>query len=402
MEPLKLETTQGDFVHKNQVMSSDDGFKCVSKIWFDKTKTIEQGLEAIAADAAIRNDLMVPASNFRVEHRGNVAVLVLDGVDYNPTEHAWKQLAGGPVTNIGHTIVNTLRAPVVYGKNVTERDAKDAELLASCFMNGHRRLEPKKIFRFRVDENMVCRAVLTEDYSPIDNRWYLETLQELFTAIGGTEPRLSHWRGNSDTMYGNLLLPDSCLNDTDSDYGGMVTLSNCEIGRRRLEQYPSIFRAICMNGCIWDQVKGTAISKVHRGQINLIDLKERILKNVNESIPMMPTIIARFLKTKEWKLDKTPVAKVVAQICKDYRLTPKQATEIMTQFKNHEMEFKSLFGVINAITRAGQVFDNDSWVAFDTIGGELAQLEEKQFNTLKDKANLLSDKEVLAAFGQSA
>lgn len=399
---LQLQSNNGQFVHNNQTMAAGQGFKCVSKLWYDKTKSLDDGLKAIADDAAIRSDLMVPASNFRVEHRGNTIVLVIDGVDYAPTDYAWNQLAGKPYCNIGTSIVKELRNPMTYGKKIFERDSRDAELLAQCYMNGHRRLKADKVFRFRVDTNMVCRAVLTEDYSPISNVWYLETLQKFFKSFGGTEPRLSHWRGNADTVYGNLLIPDSCIEDTDSDYGGMVSMSNCEIGKRRLEQYPSIFRAICMNGCIWDQVKGTQISKVHRGEIDLADMRERIIKNITESIPLMPTIVAEFLKSKDKKLDKCPPAAIIAQIAKENGFTPKETREVGEQFVKFEADNRNLFGIVNAITRAGQVFDNDSWVSFDEIGGQLIMASEKTFTNLKDKAMMLTTEDINKIFGNTA
>jgi hypothetical protein len=399
---LKLETTQGDFVHNNQEMAKGDGFKCVSKIWFDKTKPLDVVLGEMAKDAAIRYDVKIPAEKFNVKlNAAGQACLEVDGKEFEPTNHAWEQLAGQTICNIGTTIVKQLRTPIVKGKEVTHRDQRDAETLVNVFANGHRRLDQKKVFRFRLDQNGKCRAALTEGYTPIDNVWYLETLQSLFKANGGEEPRFSHSRGNSDTLYANILIPDTCIEDTDSDYGGMLSLSNCEIGTRRLTQLPSIFRAICMNGCIWDQVKGSEINKVHRGEINLIDLRKKILDNIKESLPIMPTIIAKFLATKDMKLDKTPVQNMIAQIAIDQKFTPKQSLQIVEEFKKFESSNFNLFGVVNAITRAGQQFDNDTWVQFDEVAGVMVTLNNNQFDRLKNRSNMLTNEDMGKVFGLS-
>ncbi len=70
--------------------------------------------------------------------------------------------------------------------------------------------------------------------------------------------RLSHWRGDADTLWGNVLIPDTIRQESDSDYGGMVSIGNSEIRERRITSRPSVFRAICFNGCIWDREAGQA------------------------------------------------------------------------------------------------------------------------------------------------
>ena len=49
--------------------------------------------------------------------------------------------------------------------------------------------------------------------------------------------RFSHDKSDEDTVFGNILLPDTILDksaDDDTDYGGMVSIGNCEIGKRRV------------------------------------------------------------------------------------------------------------------------------------------------------------------------
>jgi len=44
----------------------------------------------------------------------------------------------------------------------------------------------------------------------------------------------------------------------------------------------------------------------------------------------------------------------------------------------HEKQDRNLFGVVNAVTRAGQTFDNTGWVKFDEIGGDLMSMTDNR------------------------
>jgi hypothetical protein len=385
-------TRAGDFVHSSQEMASKQDFKNVSKLWYDKTKSISEGIDAIQADAKNRFDVETSASNFSVELSGTTPILKVGGKEYKPTDHAWKQMClwfGVP-----QTFYNSIVAPIVKGKKVEQRDAQDAQILVDVFQNGHRRIEKMKPFMFRLDNSGNCRAMMTDKYTAVDNVWYLETLADLFKEIGGEEPRLSHWRGNSDTIFGNLLIPDTCRAEKDSDYGGMISIGNCEIGKRRLSQYPSIFRAICMNGCIWDQVKGAKVNKVHRGEIDLKQLRTNIAMNIHSQIPLMPEAVTRFLSTRERKIGSVALVNVFALLSIECKFNKLICQEVVTQYSTHEQNNLNLFGIINAITRAGQKFSPEVWVEMDTLAGDMLSYSTNVWESFLNRAKAL-DKDMI-------
>jgi len=55
---------------------------------------------------------------------------------------------------------------------------------------------------------------------------------------------------------------------------------------------------------------------------------------------------------------------------------------------------RSLFDVVNSVTRAGQVLDNQSWVRYDEIGGALVNYSDSQWSRLKSRAESYDDKEL--------
>ncbi len=209
--------------------------------------------------------------------------------------------------------------------------------------------------------------------------------------------RLSHWRGDADTIFGNVLLPDTIIDygqDDDTDYGGMLSIGNCEIGKRRISQTPSIFRAICLNGCIWGQTKGKAISKVHRGKIDLEGLAADIRQNIEAQLPLLPDGIERFLGIKVHVADEVAMKNLIGAVCTNKKLSKKESTEVLTQWVKYERQDRNLFGIVNAVTRAGQELDNTSWVKFDEIGGDLMNMDENRWDAIKKRADSYSEKEV--------
>jgi hypothetical protein len=244
---------------------------------------------------------------------------------------------------------------------------------------------------------------LSDRYTPINNVWYLETVAELFKEIGGDEPRLSHWKGDADTLYGNILIPDTCRAEDDSDYGGMISVSNCEIGIRRLSQFPSIFRAICMNGCIWDQLSGTKVNRVHRGEINLNELRIDIATNINDQIPLISAGVSRFLALRDMSIEKdVQLSNIFALIATENAMSfgqNGQAATLVNQYLAHEASNRNLFGVVNAITRSAQLYSNAEWVRFDEVAGKYMGLTEGQWETFKARAKAMDTKVHDKVFG---
>lgn len=389
----------GDFVHQGQVMGATQGFKNVSKIWLDKTISISDGIDKINADAANRHDVNVSAKNFKVVLDGDKPKLEIDGGKYTPTEHAWKQMClwfGVP-----QTFYNVMNTDIGGGKKIQKRDSRDQAILVDVFQNGHRRIDQDKEFMFRVDKSGSCRAMLTDRYAAIDNVWYLEVLADLFKEIGGDEPRLSHWKGDSDTIFGNVLIPDTCRSESDSDYGGMVSIGNCEIGKRRITQRPSVFRAICMNGCIWDQKWGANINKVHRGEIELVELRKTIVLNIHEQIPLMGEAVTRFLSTKDKVIGKVPLKNIFALLSQECKFAKEVCQEVVSQYSTYEQDNKNLFGVLNGITRAGQKFSPETWVEMDTLAGDMMGYSTNQWGAFLNRAENMDKKAIEKALYMS-
>lgn len=356
----------------------------VNKSWWDRTLTFDQVMERAQRAAEERQDIMVPINGIKAVNDNGEFKIQVNGSNYTPTDHALQQFSTR-MKIPSSTILRELRKQDDY-------DNTDASVMVAVANNAIRKLQMDKVMRLRTYTDGTLRAVVTDRYAPIDNRWYLEVINEFLP-----DCRYSHWNSDEDTIYGNVLLPNTLMDygqDEDSDYGGMLSLGNCEIGKRRLSQHPSIFRSICFNGNIWGQVEGKAIKRRHIGDINLDDMKRAIAENIEYQLPILPNIIRTFLETKSMKANNTSMMRVIAATVDSMPITKAQGAEIYNQWNTHESEFQSLFGVINAITRAGQLYDGATNVAFDTIAGELSIYDDNKWNRLLKKAESYDSKEI--------
>jgi hypothetical protein len=403
-EKLVGEGRQGDFVHQNQAMAAKDGFKNVSALWLRKTLSYEQGLESIEEGRAQTEDILATVREMKpaVSEAGKFVLKHKDGRAFRPTEHALGQLGSWAGTGSWFLKKLTLDPDPEGGTPGFEPDRGDSETAARAVANGFRRIDGDKTFLFRVRQDGTLRAMLSDSYRPIDNRWFVEALAKLVP--GG---RLSHWKGDSDTLWGNVLIPDTIREESDSDYGGLLAVGNSEIGERKMTSLPSLFRAICQNGCIWDRKDGKAIVRVHRGDFQLAEIFKALEENLKEQIPLVVGGIDRLLATRSLAVPAgDSMLPVFAELAGEFRLSKTQAGGLLDGYNRERAvagdTARSLFGVVAAVTRAGQEFDNPTWFRFDQIGGQLAAFTEDRWSSFLTRARSLSAKSVEAAFALAA
>ena len=387
---------QGDFVHDTQPTADKEGFRNVSKPWYDKTISYDEGMDRLESELGHRQDFLLKKYQiqFDVQEVNNVPQFGVDvnGQFYVPTDHAVTQLVAKTCENKGTGFVRSLRSDVFNTKDEPkiERDSQDMQTILSIVRNGFRRTPVDTKFKLRCYDDGTLRAFLSEKYAEVDNRWYLDQIKNVIPA-----GRLSHWRGDADTIWGNVLIPDTIREEDDSDYGGMVSIANCEIGKRAIYSMPSVFRAICMNGCIWDQTAGQKIRVVHMGNIDLDDLSSKLRENIEAQIPLIPQGIERLLSIRAMGTDGVPVKNLIGATAQIHGVDKRGSTAILESWVRHESKIapaeRSLFDVVNSVTRAGQFLDNQSWVKFDELGGRLASYSEKQWESLKRRAADLED-----------
>jgi len=378
------------------------GFSHVHKDWYARTESIETGLQRLSELEANILDIKVPLNQWQpvVTDEDKFAMRNLTtGRDFYPTENCLGNFAMAGKGRFG--VLKDLNEDKKHATKedtvVFARDRRDAEIMrdyVNLLLFQPDRVDQKKVRLFRTYENdNTMRAMLSKDYTVVNNSWVLETVSKFVP--GG---RLSHWKGDVDTMFGNILIPDTIREDKDSDYGGMVSVGNSEIGTRRLTSLPSVFRAICMNGCIWDQELGKGVDITHRrkdGKLDLTKLAENIKANLEAQIPLIDSGIRLVLAKKELGFDNVPPLNVVAAVIQKYRIGKKLAKGIVQAYGVEEpIVGNSAFTVMQALTRYGQTRNALVWYNLDVTAGYIAKLDKNAWSKIVRAAAALEDKDL--------
>jgi hypothetical protein len=370
----------GSFVYTQQGVAKDEGFGHVSKYWYPKTKSFDEGLEQLEQDISERRDIKFDMKQLGFNLDSNGLSVQIGDEKFTPTDWAARQ------------VCNWLDVPQTLWTRYATGKPGDLEVMKHAFENGRNQLDESKTMTFRTYQDGTLRAMMSEGYSIVDNRWYLETLQKCIP--GG---RLSHFeKADADNIFGNILIPDTIREEEDSDYGGMLSIGNSEIGQRSIGQCPSIFRAICMNGNIWGQAKGIEMRKRHRGlELNL--LAASIAQNIQKQIPLLGEGIKKLLDTRA-NTTSLVMSNIFAAVAKIHKVTQPVIRETAVQWLQNSKE-KSLFGVIDGLTRAGQKFDSKTWVETDELGGEIMNRGLNGWDMIQAVAKTIQPKELELMFG---
>lgn len=391
MQKIVNNNTNGQFVHDTQKMG--DGFRNVSAKWLNKCQTMDAGLQSLQDAHRQVEDHVLPIEAVRASVNGKGQfVMSIDGREFLPTEYALSKMAVWGKSSTWY--YNSLVGP--------ECDHKDAEALVVAVNNSFRRVQKGKLFTWRTwaavnGQPGTLRAMLSDQYTCVNNGDLMDLISKCIP--GGM---LSHWRSDADTLFGNVLIPDSIREEDDSDYGGILHLSNCEIGTRRIDVTPGTFRAICMNGCIWGEVEGVGINRRHRGEINWDHLKADIVKTIQVQIPLTVEFIKTFLDTKklETNIGMNPI---IAETCDQFKVAQfgaKVLAGFNTEVQQTNINPQTLFALINGFTRASQsLSDPHMAVKIDTVAGQLSRFNAADWNKLTTRAASMKAEKVDSILG---
>ena len=393
LQPLRGTGRSGDFVHNTQKM--DERFRNVSRGWTERADnpddtsvmTWDAALEQLERERGETRDIVQSYGSLRVVNDvAGVALLDDNGTRLTFTENSLDQFA--------YWIDSGLTLP----RRLINGDADDKATLAAVIKNGLRKLEDKNgLIRLRNDGTV--RAFLSEQYAILDNRWFLDVIRSILP-----EGLVSHWRSDSgDSVYFNVLIPDSMRQETDSEYGGMLACGNGETGSRKLSTCPSVFRAICRNGCIWDETKGTGIiERVHRGAIDLNALAARIRDNLNRQIPLLGDGIDRMLLTRSYVSDVGAVP-AIGSVLRSLRIpgiTRETSDAIFSAFGEQRTETARVtaFDVIQGLTKSAQSFSAGLQETVERAAGSAMLWNADRWNNVFESAKTLSAEELKTVF----
>jgi len=224
------------------------------------------------------------------------------------------------------------------------------------------------------------RAFLSDRYRVID---HLDVLYCSLNELQAHEAEIEDCYLSETEM--NLKVKSQKLRDfvrhkNDLIIGGLF-LTNSETGHKALRVEPRLFRVLCSNGMIIEEL---ITRQVHLG--NSDDLSDEMIylslrRSIRELFARFGEIIQILRDSTEIKV-KNP-QKVINNLVSHYRLSEAQKENILIAF-GAEPEYDK-YGIANAISRAAQ--KEETWeasVELERIGGNLITLPYEEFKSFDD------------------
>lgn len=394
LEKLEGKTRIGDFVHNGQDMAKEEGFKNVSRLWQKKCLTFDEAYDKLEIHKKNNRDLYVYPYQFKAtvdEERGTVG-FIIDDVD--APQHIYA-LHGMTFNNLGYYFKNSINAiqdwlsPVkLSAKREYVPDMDDLQLVAQLVQNSiqKRMNHDEKVLIRLNDESNTIRCIRSDQYVRIDNEWVLDQYKQLIP--GGL---VSHLRGDSDSFLANVLIPDTLREEDDSDYGGMVSIGNCEIGSRALKWMEGLFRAICMNGNIWDHEKGAKSTVTHKrkgGEIDLGAIRKAMEESLNTQIPLTNLRISQMMTAKNITYKGDSVEPIFAELSSRMKIQQSPIRKVLDAYHEETSETtgldKTAFSFINAVTRGAQAqgISDSQYESLNEVSGLMLEWDASAWDNL--------------------
>lgn len=359
-DPIKFADDQAEFTNALGLESSREHTR-IAKIWQDKCV---QMADVIANERSL-SEQKWDDPEFRV---ADLRVDVRDG-DFWLRSHPNIALSSRGLSTLG-AFVGVPEAYVSHLALVGENDLAELNINRMTL----RRLEKPGAeeltctARFLdTDDGTKLRCVASKSYGILNN---IDALEILAEAIGEGNVLASHMFNDTDRVYGNFFPEDRMVTARgDSDYGVGIAFRNSECLQSRFSVQPFLFRAVCLNGCIWGRRDGVEVilEQRHVGKIDLTDLRKRVGIAVQAAMGKSAALLELLQMSRDAQIELPNAC--IAHLSRANELTKDQGKAWTGAFKVEP--FETGFGIINALTRAAQMFDGEKRVQMEELAGDL-------------------------------
>jgi hypothetical protein len=360
------------------------------------TISFENAIKATAQASLATHDIAEPLNNWQctVTDENRLALTHKpSGQPYTLTNWAFSQLC--TKSGLSTTLRKHLENPRnIKGDILFERTKQDTEWVRDAF-NLHifhpERFDQEKPYLIRTNtEDNTIRAFLSEKYAVVNNVWMLEKILE---NLGNREVLATRWRGNADTLYGELIFPEEKQTFNDSDYYPGISIGNSEIGQRRVSLDAFVYRLVCTNGMIERNSIGGRQNWKHLGTPKLKDIERWITSRLETGFDPQMQLIERVQNAISVKIPEIALGAVFSQILSNISIDFNSQKKAW-KYIDHERgvsgsDANSLFGIHSAVTRYVQTLPNEEWVKTEENAEKiLTYSEDKVSRLIANAANV--------------
>ncbi len=212
------------------------------------------------------------------------------------------------------------------------------------------------------------RAVLTERYSPLDNRALLESLRK------SLPPHLQvQWVELDDESF-HLRLFDPNLRrhvrSNDPLQAGLH-IANSEVGKRSVTVDAVVYREVCTNGLV-RLVKGKSILQQRHIGVAPAHFKVLLRQAMQQSLLAAQEFMAQMAATADQPLQD--VDKELKQLVTHWKLSQNFVEQVQASLQQEDPHYQeTVFGLVNAVTHAAQTLDADRRFEMEIVAGKLLE-----------------------------
>lgn len=195
-----------------------------------------------------------------------------------------------------------------------------------------------------------ARAILSDKYATLDNAQMLDMASQVLEGLPFEIVESGKYYAKNDGVQRDemtLRVVVKTVRPSDEHGGGYglgVMIRNGETGGGASEVRPLVMRTSCLNSLVFkhgEEGERLGLKLTHIGskvaKLNLL------ASAVAEALPMAEAGLARFLETKETKID---LAKVISGLGEEYNWGEEVKTTIAVGTEGHE----SVYGLVNGLT----------------------------------------------------
>lgn len=349
------------------------------------TMSLHEVQDAIAADDLGKWDTLVRRDDLALHNGQLTGFAPADASDASasltPTSWATGQLCarlGIPVTYYRKCPVELQDIQVNHWLKHATRRSNDSDSLgvdgfADGGSNGHTSngsrsngSQPQETWQLRAKGDTL-RAILSERYTPLDNRTLLQELEPLLSSRYRVD-----WFGLSEeSLHLRIVDPHKCrevLPDDPLTVG--IHLSNSEVGFRALTVDALVYRLVCTNGLI-RLVKGKSLLR----QRHIHIAQPRFVAALAEAVEGALLAADGFLDELQ-RTTRTPVPQVettLERLGEAWGLSDEAQQAAKAVLKREvSAQQDTLYGVINAFTSVAQSLPDEARYDLEVLAGNLA------------------------------
>lgn len=259
--------------------------------------------------------------------------------------------------------------PVRENKTLFYEDPKNFTRMLNNYLQSDDR---ELLLRTRIDRGVgIVRAALSDNYSIVNNSDIVEQVKQLLDEY--VDVGISNYFNSDKLMHMRLVfnptkerVENKDLKEDDIIMNG-IDIVNSEVGRSSLRVEPIIYRLVCTNGLKSWTLDGDDYVYMRHIHINKDELRDLIFKGVDQSLNRAYELSAKFKESKKLLL-ANPVEEI-QKIAEDNMLSKKLTEKIIDSY--YEEPSQSLYGVVNAFTRAARNLPDERRLNLEKLAGRI-------------------------------